>query len=347
MTTVATSKRFDVTRTELPPCCLRVHPEDVSLVVLGTYKLEKDSGERHGSLDLYSYGPNFKLIHSYPAGSAVLDIKFNPKDSSMLVSAHSTGCVVIWKVDTSEQLLKQVQKCQLFDESTLITSIFFNPNNSRQLLCTLTTGELAIVDLEDLTAEELSTSHELECWTGSFGELGQLQNVVFTGGDDSKLIAHDLRMNSKIWATGYNHHDAGVVSILNSGPNWNVSNPHHMWTGSYDDNLRIFDLRLMDKQNPELITGYIPKVHQKENLGGGVWRLIPSPTDNRVLTCCMYDGARIVDVKEDQFVVSKYFKGEHESMCYGGDWQDEKVVVTCSFYDNVVQAWSPDETVQD
>lgn len=340
---VPISKRYDGVRSEWPPCCLRIHPEVTSLVVLGTYKLEEKSGERHGSLELYNYGPGFLLIRSYPACSAVLDLKYNPNDSSMLISAHSTGCVVIWKVDASERLLQQVKTCQLFEESSLVTSIFFNPNDTNQLLCTLTTGELAIVNLQDMSVEYLCTSHDLECWTGSFGELGPLQNVVFTGGDDSKLIAHDLRMQSKIWATSYNHHDAGVVSILNSGPKWNVANPHHMWTGSYDDNLRILDLRVADKHNPELITGYIPKVNQKENLGGGVWRLIPSPNNNRVLVCCMYDGARIVEAEEDKFVVSKYFKGDHESMCYGGDWKKDEVVVTCSFYDNVVQAWSPNE----
>ena len=46
-------------------------------------------------------------------------------------------------------------------------------------------------------------------------------------------------------------------------------------------------------------------------------RLIPSPVDNRLLSCCMYDGARIIDANLDSFTVTRYFKQDHQSMCYG------------------------------
>ena len=82
--------------------------------------------------------------------------------------------------------------------------------------------------------------------------LVSLSQVVFTGGDDAKLIAHDLRTNQSIWNTGHRHHGAGVVSILSPGPNWNTNNSNHLWTGSYDDSLRILDLRVIDKGNPLL-----------------------------------------------------------------------------------------------
>lgn len=348
MTEVPNSRRLAITKTELPPCCVRIHPQDNSTIILGTYKLE-DNGTRNGSIDVYRYEDTkeMTLKHRYTTESAILDLKFSPFDESLIISAHSTGNIIIWKYCDDDFSLSQVENAQLFDNDTLITSIFFSPTQRNTLLATLTSGELAIINLDDLSHDILSTSHELECWTGSFGEIGDLANVVFTGGDDAKLIAHDLRDHSSIWSTSYRHHDAGVVSILSPGPNWNASNPHNLWTGSYDDNLRIFDLRIMDKLNPLLMPGYVPKSVEQQNLGGGVWRLIPSPVadDNRVLTCCMYDGARIVEPTEETFQISRYFKREHESMCYGGDWATkENFVVTCSFYDNVVQIWSPNET---
>ena len=347
---VATSKRYGITKTELPPCCLRFHPNHSNKLYIGTYKLEKD-GRKHGSLDYYQFQyiddnqlekHKVCLVQSVPTSSAILDIKFSPKDPTILVSAHSNGHLVVWQVDgESGELL--VTMDITVDEDALVTSVFFNPANSLQVLVTMTSGYLAIVNLETTSITWLETPHTLECWTGSFGEIGGLQNVVYTGGDDSQLIAHDLRTSNSIW-TLRRGHDAGVVSILSPSLNWNANKANMIWLGSYDDHLRVWDLRCIDHNEMPLIEGIVPKVVHKDNLNGGVWRLIASPLDNRMLTCCMYDGARVIDAENPEFEVVRYFKGDHESMCYGGDWSScGQYVATCSFYDNVVQLWSPDE----
>lgn len=342
--TMSTATRLDITHTELPPCCLRVHPENINIVFLGTYKLEKESGLRHGSIDIYDIDHGrFSKRHSTPTKLAVLDLKINPQDALMLLLAHSTGNLMIWKFDGDGIHLEK--NMNLFDELDLITSVFFSPQKASLVLVTLTSGASAIVDLESGNSDELYASHSLECWTGAFGEAGPAQNVVFTGGDDAKLIAHDLRTNEKIWETSHRHHDAGVVLILCPGPKWLSRRPNSLWTGSYDDNLRVFDLRKLDgDEGPILFQGLLPQQQFAENLNGGVWRLIPAPDSDKVLACCMYDGARIIDPTEAPECpeVIRYFKGDHESMCYGGDWQGD-FVVTCSFYDNVVQMWLPTE----
>lgn len=343
---VATSARLAKTITGLPPCCLRIHPNDASCICIGTYKLEEDTGIKHGSLDVYKYDSNesISLITSIPTTSAILDIKFNPKEASQLASVHSNGHLIIWSINNYEiSIVKEVVIDE--DESNCITSIFYNPNDPNQVLVTLTDGSVAIYNLISGTTSFLDSQHTLECWTGSFGELGQLQHVVYTGGDDSQLIAHDLRTSQPIWTLSRGH-NAGVVSILSPSPLWNSSNGYLLWTGSYDDHLRVWDLRCIDKLNPSLMEGYIPKKLHEENLGGGVWRLIPSPieNDNRLLSCCMYDGARIISTNGADFTVDRYFKNDHESMSYGGDWSSNgSYVATCSFYDKVVQIWSPDK----
>ncbi|KAG7661455.1 uncharacterized protein J8A68_005033 [[Candida] subhashii] len=344
---IPNSKRFAVTKTDLPPCCLRIHPENSTQIIIGTYKLE-DNGTRHGSLNYYHYENNeFTLRQSFPTPGAILDVKFNPRDSTKILTVDSIGHVIYWNFE-NDQLSILNDKQVTDSDDILITSCLFSPTDPESVLLTFTDGTSALFNLNRFEISLwLDTQHELECWTGAFGEIGELSNVVYTGGDDSRLIAHDLRSGEHIWTTSRNQHDAGVVSILSPGPDWNTTNPHTLWTGSYDDQLRVFDLRVMDKGNPSLLPGYIPKLLHSENLGGGVWRLIPSPVsgDDRVLVCCMYDGARIVNLDEQShFTVDRYFKRDHESMCYGADWSpDAKFVATCSFYDNVVQTWSPDE----
>lgn len=338
-----TAKRLAVTKTALPPCCLRLDPRDPSVVLIGTYKLEKETGTRHGSIDILRIElGEFSLVSSTPTLLAILDLKFSPFDPLVVVLAHSTGEIAVWQYNGE---LSLVQKVQLTDDDTLVTSIFFCPHEEGKLLATLTSGESLLVDLQTQQTDQLASSHSLECWTGAFGEIGPAQNVVFTGGDDAALVAHDTRSLDKIWATGYKHHDAGVVLILCPSTKWLNLQPNTLWTGSYDDHLRILDLRMLEiESGPMLYQNLLPSERLKQNLNGGVWRLIPAPHSDDVLACCMYDGARIITPTSTSAAILRYFKGDHESMCYGGDWMEPDSVVTCSFYDNVVQQWLPSET---
>lgn len=317
--------------------------------MIGTYKLEKDTGRRHGSLDVYASGKGgWTRLLSVATELAVLDVKVSPKDPSVWVLAHSTGNIMVWKFDEDNNSLQLQENLRLYDEGVLVTSVFFDPANPEQLLATLTSGEAAIVNLQDSSSHQLDTQHLLECWTGAFGEAAPAANVVFTGGDDAKLIAHDLRTNSKIWATSARHHDAGVVLILCPNTLWLLHQPNQLWTGSYDDHLRVFDLRKLDTDDgPCLFPSLLPQELHKVNLNGGVWRLIPAPKSastpqDSVLACCMYQGAYIVLPEDDKPVAKQFFKGQHDSMVYGGDWASlGEYVVTCSFYDNVVEQWLP------
>ncbi|ODQ77858.1 hypothetical protein BABINDRAFT_172624 [Babjeviella inositovora NRRL Y-12698] len=331
----------------LPPCCLRVHPEHKDIIFLGTYDLQKESGQRLGSVEVLRYDVergNITLLNSIPTPSAILDLKFNPFNSSQFVTVHSTGNMTVWST-SDELVISQLHNAELFDDTNLITSVFFSPILENQLCVTLTGGPAGVV----VEMQAFSTTHDMESWTCAFGGFQGLENVVFSGGDDSKLIAHDIRTaeyGTPIFQSR-RIHDVGIVAILPATPgtngrdSWRVANPYSLWTGSYDDNVKALDLRVLPPQ--ELIPSIPPLVKQANNLGGGVWRLIPSPLqdDDRVLTCCMYDGARILEPGRG-LAPSRYFKGTHESMCYGGDWSpDADYVVTCSFYDNVVQVWSP------
>lgn len=351
-TDIPVSQRLSRTTSSLPPCCLVVHPKDKSLVIVGTYKLH-EGDLREGTIEIYKVDlkdKSLKLAADYAAGSAILDLKIHPKNLDLIFTCHSTGEVKIWRIDIGDLTLKEQDHHQIVEKTTLLTSMAFSPNSDEEIALTATDGSVSTLCYGSgrHSITQMHTTHDLECWIGAYGQVGDLRNVLFTGGDDGRLIAHDLRSSMHIWSTNYNHHDAGVTSILCPSETWNANKNNHLWTGSYDDCLRIFDLRVMDSRAPSLIEGYLPRVIQKKNLGGGVWRLLPSllPNDDRVLSCCMYDGARIVEVNDSGFEVSRYFKGDHESMCYAGDWStDGEFVVTSSFYDKVIQVWSPDEVL--
>ncbi|ANZ75426.1 BA75_02418T0 [Komagataella pastoris] len=344
--------RIAVAKAKLPPCCVRVLPQDTSILILGTYKLEPN-GTRHGSIEVYKQQDSINYLLSYPTKSAILDLKINPFNANILISAHSTGEIIMWKIDSEDNTrLTKIQEVQVFDQDPecLATSVVFSPVIENIVSVTGTDGSVKLVDLERGDITRFSTKHDFECWITNFGSQNALENVIFSGGDDAQLIAHDLREPSTSIFESRKIHDAGVVSILPSTiclnqshtSEWKTNSPYELWTGSYDDHIKCIDLRVLPPD--KLIAGYPPRVIEELNLGGGVWRLTPSPlpNDDRVLVNCMYDGARIV--KKDgakEFEVLKTFTGDHESICYGGDWIEPSKVITTSFYDGIVQSWVP------
>ncbi|ODV84494.1 hypothetical protein CANARDRAFT_29040 [[Candida] arabinofermentans NRRL YB-2248] len=342
-------KRLDLFKTEKPPCSLRFLPSDINVVLLGTYDLNKDTNTRTGSIEIWKFNESkFMKLHTKILNDgAILDLKFDPFDDLKFITCNSIGIITIWKIGLDDYDIELIDNINVFDQDdgeVLITSIEFSTVINGLLTFTGTNGQIGTLNLSngDKSINVFDTEHDLECWYGTFGCIGGLENVVFSGGDDRKLIGHDLRCQNEIFQTN-RIHDAGIVSILTSkGSNKGIgkflNNGYGLWCGSYDDSLSILDLRV--GLNQDLIPGLPPKIIQKLQLGGGVWKLIENPNHDKVLSCNMYDGARILDYSGDEVKVDKYFKGDHESMCYGGDWND-KFIGTCSFYDCIVQIWQP------
>lgn len=347
---------------ELPPCCLKYYPLDNKWLLVGTYKFDEVKNVKYGSIDILKYtaesstveyGNTLELVRSIPVNCAVLDLQFSPVDGNLFATAQSNGSVFFWRVENSGEVqVSKISEYPVF-ENLLITSLKFSETDSKLVIVTSTSGEVSVLSISN---SEMATvarfeNHSLEAWIGNFGNFGALQNVIFSGGDDTLLVANDLRTQEKVFESR-RIHDAGITSILTAGPGDNngqgswFANENHfkLLTGSYDDCLKISDLRYMENT----MLPYPPKIAESSNLAGGVWRLTPmkkvqKARGQQLLVCCMYDGAKIVtvDPATNDINTNGVFKKNHESMVYGGDTSVDVPVSTCSFYDKVVQVWDP------
>lgn len=320
------ARNIGIQKTELPPCSIAVHPSE-NVIFFGTYLLEENRS-RSGSIDVYD--SDLSLITSTKSDSSILDLKLYPSDPSVIMTAMSTGSVVVWKWSGSDQSVSILQEYQLFGKDVLVLSLVFNEQDPTMISVTLTTGEVSVLKYGDsgLSVVDTFESHGLECWISNFiPDMG----LLLSGGDDQKLVGHDLRSATKVWET-QRLHDAGITSILPR------ESSVKLWTGGYDDQLKESDLRMI-----QIVP---PKQLKEMNLGGGVWRLLPAADrrgggDNSILACCMYGGARILrpdESGEEPAIVAETITDNHNSMVYGGAWGDDWLV-TCSFYDKIVQKW--------
>jgi WD40 repeat protein len=197
-------------------------------------------------------------------------------------------------------------------------------------------------------------AHELfgypsEVWTVCFASnrhYNTYADTVISGGDDCKMKLWDVRLcgisNPKpvTVKTGF---EAGVTGV-----SYHPTLEHIFAVGSYDEEVRIYDMRKLSGEP-------LGKV----NVGGGVWRIKWHPKDaSRILVGAMHGGCRLVDVPNIELAspsssisdhtecmmnIVKEFT-EHKSMAYGADWVcgengDFEAAASCSFYDCQAFIW--------
>jgi diphthamide biosynthesis protein 7 len=179
-------------------------------------------------------------------------------------------------------------------------------------------GELSIVS--DWAAEPVKVqahSPILESWSCA---LSPDTKLVGTGSDDCVLKIWDSRcLKEGPSIQNEKSHSMGVTCI-----EFLQGDSHHLLTGSYDDRIRRFDLRNLSQ----------PVLERKTI--GGVWRLKPWENDRLFVAAC-YGGCTVVRMDDFEPIVTNYT--EHQSMAYGIGALSINCVVSCSFYDKLVQFW--------
>ncbi|KAH7682865.1 diphthamide biosynthesis protein 7 [Dioscorea alata] len=324
------------------------HPPFHHVLAAATYTLKEgeDQPSRSGSISLFDTNNGLDLLHRVET-PGVFDIKWNPSGSNtqpFLAQVDATGSLSLYQLldNNPGTVLRQV--CAQEISPWMCLSVDWHP--LRELISVgLSDGSVAIVQARESSLQNLQSwaGHEYEVWTASF-DIHRHQ-LLYTGSDDCSFCCWDVRgsTSSNLVFKNAKSHTMGVCCIA-----LNPANSNMLITGSYDEFLRVWDMRSTSK----------PVNQRSVSLGGGVWRIKFHPFgENLVLAACMHNGFAVVKIEdEDVIVVETYDK--HESLAYGADWckggnccednngaKNEMVVATCSFYDQLLRLWKPVSTM--
>lgn len=169
--------------------------------------------------------------------------------------------------------------------------------------------------------------------------------VLWSGADDALLKVWDTRAAAGGRpAAVCRAHRAGVCSIA-----FHPTQAHLVATGSYDEELRLWDARQLRAPLTTVRTG------------GGVWKLKwRGGASGDILAACMYGGAAVFHaewtVGEDSGLIAPSLRRQRAhaghgdgALVYGAEWlpslaaRGGDAAATCAFYTRSLQVWGNDE----
>ena len=265
---------------------------------------------------------------------------------------HGLALALAWdeSIDlnsTSSRIISSYSKGSLAVHNVNVSSVSFNCNETNN-------DSPIIMDRTHRWVAHTLFGCVAEVWTTCFASneyYSTHSDIVISGGDDCKMKLWDLRScfgskNKPIHSIGEEEFGAGVTAVT-----YHPYLEHVFCAGSYDESIRLWDMRKMDSTEPLCSL----------NVGGGVWRVKWHPTDyHKILVGAMHGGCRVVEVpilsnlaqqaltdddanlKEWTLRIQKEFV-EHKSMAYGADWihseGSHEAAASCSFYDRQAFIW--------
>ncbi|KAJ2359140.1 hypothetical protein GGF43_000306 [Coemansia sp. RSA 2618] len=268
--------------------------------------------------------------------SAIFDIKwsYNPVSGSELVGvACADGSLAVYAADSQSdsEFLSHVSTTHAPTPESMCCSLDWSNRRAASatphIVTSYSDGKLQLAKFAESTLHGVSQwqAHDLEAWISAFNYW--TPDLLYSGGDDARLKGWDMRMGTQAPVFNSARHQAGVCSIQS-----NFHSEHVLATGSYDENVFIWDTRNMRAPVKEF------------NVGGGVWRLKWHPrVSDRLLVGAMYNGFHVLDTGGTGIELSASFM-QHTSIAYGADWcqspdDSDELVGTCSFYDHMVHVW--------
>lgn len=321
------------------------------VLAAATYTLqeqEEKQQDRAGTVSLFSVDAGaedasrrLRLLHTVDT-AGVFDMKWSPA-APLLAQADAHGRLALWRLeqeDGSDKGGVLTDVCAGDISSSMCLYVDWN-QTAESLSVGLSDGSLSVISMREdrLEVSEQWTAHQYEVWTCYFDRARP--HLLYSGSDDCSFSCWDLRESPpNVVFRNKKSHNMGVCCIAQ-----NPSDGNMLLTGSYDEFLRVWDVRSTVK----------PVNEKSLNLGGGVWRIKYHPSiADVVLAACMHNGFAIVKLGTgDGTVMETYCK--HGSLAYGADWQrseaaehnrNSSVVATCSFYDRLLRVWQPENLVK-
>ncbi|XP_072563933.1 diphthine methyltransferase isoform X2 [Paramormyrops kingsleyae] len=250
--------------------------------------------------------------------SAILDIKWchvPVLERPLLGMATASGELQLWKLTDTQDGPSglEMTSCMELGPDRLALSLDWSTgrgdSSDVRVVSSDSTGGISVLALGEGSLAKLSQwkAHDFEAWISAFSYWDT--QLLYSGGDDCKLKGWDLRIGPSCPTFTSQGHSMGVCSIH--------SNPHRehiLATGSYDEQMLLWDGRNMKRPLAETL------------LGGGVWRLKWHPTqEHLLLAACMHNDFHILHCQqalegsgEPCSVLASYIL--HNSLAYGADW---------------------------
>ncbi|XDV21016.1 hypothetical protein PO909_026206 [Leuciscus waleckii] len=307
-------------------------PQWSHVLACGTYQLQKGDDKtaedstapnRIGRLYLFHCNPQPSFIPPLTETQridtpAILDLKWCHvpiSERPLLGMATASGEIQLYKLMEPQQGTSGLE-CELRAElgpDRLALSLDWSTGRGEssdvRVVSSDSSGSLTVLSLGEasLTAVCQWKAHDFEAWISAFSYWDT--QIVYSGGDDCKLKGWDLRMGPSSPTFTSKRHTMGVCSIH--------SNPHRehvLATGSYDENVLLWDGRNMKTPLNETA------------VGGGVWRLKWHPSqEHLLLAACMHNDFHILHCQKAMEgqdapcpVLASYIL--HNSLAYGADW---------------------------
>ncbi|KAF2075608.1 hypothetical protein CYY_003076 [Polysphondylium violaceum] len=336
-----------------------------TLFTAGTYQIEQGDTEykerRKGRLYLFDIEKDNKVkeLQSIDFNSGILDMKWThhnnisqqyENDAPLLGVVMSRGELNVYRLNAADQeqgerRLELVCRNDVsLDPSILTLSLDWRTDN-KEIVTSYSDGSLALFDVDGGAVTNRWIAHDYEAWICAYNYHNT--SMVFSGGDDCKFKVWDTRTIEA--EDGGRSNSSGATPIFTKRCDMGVTSIHcHpaleniVAVGSYDECVRIWDLRSMKQP-----------LTQTDSLGGGVWRIKWSPSDNNhLVTACMGGGFHTLSSEDGTFTdlsIKSSYQGPHQSIAYGVDWSytnssstdKQQYIGCCSFYDRCLSVWTP------
>lgn len=323
--------------------CPNVHFTDI--LAVGTYQLDESRNTRNGRLYAFAAhkpgGSDAKWQLHRRAQldcSGIFDMRWAPHTPSpVLALALASGSVQMLELNDAHGGWQEVVTTDIAQGMVLTVDWARHAAHAGRAVASTSTGHLAVLQAaaSGLEVSHLWQGHDLEAW--SIAVDCWQADLVFSGSDDSSLKGWDLRQSPNMPAfVNRREHGAGVCCMQSS-----PAIEHLLVTGSYDERVRLWDLRMLRR----------PTCTSQVTTGGGVWRLKWHPHDPKLLlAACMHNGFAVLHLS-DASVTSEVTLAEEyahqKTLGYGADWchmkaaDGQALAATCSFYDRLLHLWQP------